>query len=357
MRSGGRKSCRTISLLLYCPRSVASFSESPVVGVHLHPSFPLIKRSVLDWRPNCRLWLFVASQPLPGYAQGIPLAIKVRDEALAKTKRPYDLLAAADLTPVASETRGEMISRATPQRVQTLAQLISTRTTKADTFAISTFETFRVWDPVIDAIPPAVAGSAGELLDAARRSERTLRIELFPWLSVQSLWDADGATLAEHLTAVGLPVFFVAGTKGRTALYLDVTDDATEASIQGLVGIRSAILTPSYGPPRTLEAQGFRQISGKLDKQMPPPDDIDALVGVFDSGIAAGALDPWVARRSPTTWARIWSPRTARSSPGSWWPAENSTTIGPSFLATRRAYMTGKFSPARAQPKTSSSSA
>lgn len=30
---------------------------------------------------------------------------------------------------------------------------------------------------------------------------------------------------------------------------------------------------------------------------MPPPDDIDALVGVFDSGIAAGALDPWVARR------------------------------------------------------------
>ncbi|MGB3334131.1 MAG: S8 family peptidase [Mycobacterium sp.] len=190
-----------------------------------------------------------------------------------------------------------MISRATPENARALAQLISTRTTKADTFAISTFDTFRVWDPVIDAIPPAVASSADELLESARQSGRTLRIELFPWLSVQSVWNTHGTTLADHLAEVGLPIFFIAGTKGRTAVYVDVTEDATEASIQGLIGIRSAVLTPSYGPPRAISPQGFREVSGTLRAEVPNPDGVDALVGVFDSGIAADALDPWVVRR------------------------------------------------------------
>jgi serine protease AprX len=242
----------------------------------------------------------LASQRLPGYAQGVPLTITVRDEALAKTKRPYAFLDSADLTPVAGEGRGEMISRATPQSTRALASLIETRSTKADIFAISTFESFRVWDPVDDAIPVGTADSADDLLDQARASGLPLRVELFPWLSVQSLWGNDPrTTLEEYLAEVGLPVIFVAGSSSRTALYLAVTDAANEQSLRGLVGIRSAVVAPSYAAPGPVQQQGFRQVSRTLSVQLPPPDAVEALVGVLDSGISTGVLDPWVARRFP----------------------------------------------------------
>ena len=106
----------------------------------------------------------------PGASQGVPVAIRVREQALAKTKRPYQMLADADLMPVAGKSRGEMISRGTPENTAALANLISTRTTKRDTFAISTFESFRVFDPVRDAISSPEAHSAQELLDTARES-------------------------------------------------------------------------------------------------------------------------------------------------------------------------------------------
>lgn len=242
----------------------------------------------------------VASQQLPGYDQGVPLAITVRDEALAKSKRPYAFLDAAELTPVAGERRGEMISRATPEITRALASLIETRSSKADVFAISTFDSFHVWDPVDDAIPTDAAGSADDLLDQARASGRPLRIELFPWLSVQSLWRrSPRATLEGYLAEVGLPVIFVAGSSSRTALYLQVTEDATEQSLRGLVGIRSAVVAPAYAAPGPVQQQGFREVSRRISVQLPEPDNVEALVGVLDSGVSPGVLDPWVARRFP----------------------------------------------------------
>lgn len=238
----------------------------------------------------------LASRQLPGHAQGIPLTITVRDEALAKTKRPYAFLSSADLTPVAGQGRGEMISRATPANTRTLATMIESRSTKADIFAISTFDSFRVWDPVEDAIPVGAANSADDLLDQARASGLPLRIELFPWLSVQSLWGRD-TTLEAHLEEVGLPVIFVAGSSRRTALYLRVTNSANGESMRGLVGIRSAIVAPSYMAPGPVQQQGFREVSRTLPVQLAAPDNVAALVGVLDSGVAEGVLDPWVVRR------------------------------------------------------------
>lgn len=240
----------------------------------------------------------LAAQSQPGYAQGIPLAITVRDEALAKTKRPYAFLDAADLTPVAGEGRGEMISRATPENTRALATMIESRSAKADIFAISTFDSFRVWDPVEDAIPNGAADSADDLLNQARASGLPLRVELFPWLSVQSLWGTGHrSTLEDYLAEVGLPVIFVAGSSSRTALYLQVTDDANEQSIRGLVGIRSAVIAPLYAAPGPVQQQGFRLVSHTLAVQLPAPNGVDALVGVLDSGVSTGVLDPWVARR------------------------------------------------------------
>lgn len=238
----------------------------------------------------------VTVEDRPGASQGVPLAIRVREQALAKTKRPYQMLADADLMPVAGESRGEMISRATPENTAALADLISTRTTKLDTFAISTFESFRVFDPVHDAISSPETHSPQDLLDTARESGRLLRVELFPWLSLRSLWD-DGQTLGEYLRQVGLPVMSSAGSRTRTALYLEVTGDATVQSLQALVGIRSAMLTPAYSAPTPIGAQGFRVVAAPPAVPLPDPKGVDAVVGVLDSGIESGALDPWVLRR------------------------------------------------------------
>jgi serine protease AprX len=238
----------------------------------------------------------VAAEARPGASQGVPVAIRVREQALAKTKRPYQMLADADLMPVAGESRGEMISRATPDNTRALADLISTRTTKRDTFAISTFDSFRVFDPVRDAISSPEADSAQALLDTARQTRRPLRVELFPWLSLRSLWDG-GQTLDEYLNQVGLPVVSSAGSRTRIALYLQVTGDATVHSLQTLIGIRSAVLAPSYSAPIPIGAQGYRVVGAPGAVRMPAPNGVDAAVGVLDRGIESGALDPWVQRR------------------------------------------------------------
>jgi serine protease AprX len=232
----------------------------------------------------------------PGAFQGTPVAIRVRDEALAKSNRPYKFLAEADLMPVAGGSRGEMISRATPDNTSALAELIATRTSKRDTFAISTFESFRVFDPVLDAAVSPEFTSAQTLLDAAREHSTPLRVELFPWLSVRSLWQ-DGQTLGQYLELVGLPVMSIAGSRTRTALYLEVTDEATVQSLQTLIGIRSAVLAPAYGAPAPVGPQSFRVVAGPGEVQVPDPVDVDPVVGILDSGIEPGVLDPWVQRR------------------------------------------------------------
>ena len=88
-----------------------------------------------------------------------------------------------------------------------------------------------------------------------------------------------------------------AGSRTRTALYLEVTGDATVESLQTLVGIRSAMLTPAYSAPTPIGAQGFRVVAAPPAVQLPDPKDVDAVVGVLDSGIESGALDTWVQRR------------------------------------------------------------
>lgn len=239
----------------------------------------------------------LAASDYPGAEQGVPLAITVREEALAKSKRPYAFLAASELFPVAAERRGEMVSRATPQSTRALEQAIRSRRTKADTFAISTFESFRVWDPIEDAFRLGEDETPQDLLEMARNEQVPLRIELFPWLSAQSIWAGGSTTLEEYLQEIGLPIRSVAGTRSRTALYLDVTERVTEENFRTLYGIRSATLTPSYSVPGPILQQSFRTVSHSVPVALDDPDGVEALVGVFDTGVEAGVLEPWVTAR------------------------------------------------------------
>lgn len=240
----------------------------------------------------------LAERDYPGAGQGLPLAITVREEALAKTKRPYAFLAASELAPVAAERRGELVSRATPESARALEHAIRSRQTKADVYAISTFESFRVWDPIEDAFRlNEQQPSPQDILDAARAERLPLKVELFPWLSVQSIWAGRTTTLEDYLGEIGLPIRYVAGTRSRTALYLEVTDDVTAEAFRALYGIRSATLTPSYAAPGPILQQSFRVVSRSIPVAVEEPDGIEAAVGVFDSGVEEGVLEPWVAAR------------------------------------------------------------
>ena len=122
-----------------------------------------------------------------------------------------------------------------------------------------------------------------------------------PWLSVQSIWTPDNQTLEDYLRDVGLPVVFVAGSLSRTAVYVQVTDDAVESSLSGLIGIRTAVVAPSYAAPGPVRQQSFRIVSNPLSVEVPKPGDLAdelaveaervmVLVGVIPMCTVSGAF-------------------------------------------------------------------
>lgn len=235
---------------------------------------------------------------LPQATEGLPLAMELREQALAKSRRPYAFLASAELTPVAAEHPGELISRATPSSTRLLAAAISNSQSRADLYAISTFQSFRVWDPILDALHLPEGVSVDDLLDEARDTGRRLRIELFPWLTPLSLYGGGRQTLEEYLAEVGLPIRYATGSESRRSLYLTVEDEATEETVRGLIGVRTAALAPNYGTPGPIEAQFFRLVDRHLPVAIATPDqDVDVAVGVLDSGVSGAVVEPWVQRR------------------------------------------------------------
>ncbi|MHA3021829.1 S8 family peptidase [Mycobacterium sp. BMJ-28] len=282
--------------IVVLPAQVGEYSRKPGGGSTPKPLVPVDQALRSGLVAQLAAVRQIVADDRFGVAQGAPLAITVRDEALAKTRRPYGLLAEADLTPVAGESRGQMISRATPQNTRALAELIATRTSNRDVFAISTFESFRIFDPVRDAIAAEEADSPEQLLALARQTHRPLRVELFPWLSSRSPWN-DRQTLRDYLYEVGLPIISVAGSRTRTALYLEVTEQARAEALHTLTGIRSAVLAPTYSAPGPIGPQSIRVVGGAGSAVLASPDGIQAVVGVFDSGVEPGSLDPWIQRR------------------------------------------------------------
>lgn len=264
-------------------------ARQPVV-----PVTPALRAELID---QLSIATAAADSSAPLAAQGIPLAVTLRDEALAKTKRPYGLLASVDLPPVAAERRGQLVTRASAETLEALGEALGTRQSRADVYAISTIESLRVWDPVTDAFRLGAGDTPQSLLEQARALGVPLRVELFPWLSAQSLLTAEGGTLRDFLSDLGLPVRLIAGGEGRTTLYLDVTSDASLDAFATLYGVRSATLTPSYSVPESVRNQSFRVVAGGVPTPLPEPDHVHAVVGILDSGVGSPSLESWVTNR------------------------------------------------------------
>ena len=225
---------------------------------------------------------------------GIPLAVKLRERALAKSNRPFKLLEGTGSTPVAAGHVGELIARATEHSLAQLSDAIRTRSSKEDLFQISTLESIRVWDPVLDAFGVSDLAAADAVLDRARATNTPLRIDLFPWVRIDSPVTAS-ETIAQYLQTKGYTLVGVIGSDSWTSAYFDLSTAASARDLGSVFGIRSASIAPTYSAySESIEAQSFREIGSIGASDVTFRGGIGAEVGLLDSGVNSTILSPWI---------------------------------------------------------------
>ena len=235
----------------------------------------------------------VASLPSAAPTVNLPLVVRVRDRALAKSNRPYDFLAAADLPTAATGGPGELVARASVSNVENLRYRIERASRKPDLFAISSFESFRLWDPLLDAFHSVEDIYPQAVLDEASSTGKPLRIDFFPWLSLDTPW-VDGNPLGETLGRLGLHALLESKSQRRPTVYFHVDEKARAQDLGLIYGIRSVGLTPTYGAFETIERQWIAMVDPQPSVDLGVPGDVAARVGVLDSGVDCPALSPWL---------------------------------------------------------------
>lgn len=185
-------------------------------------------------------------------AHGVPLLTMISESA-NQAQKPHAMLSRTGLEPVAALHWTEVISHATPPRVQALADVVAGSVDPTVEKALSGVDGFRVWTPIPDAFDDP------SLVKSVRGTETTLRVELFGWMSVGMPWSTSeqrAPTLGHHLSDIGFPVRSTAGTPGRPILYVNVASDADERAFASLLGLRRVQASPTYIPSSTFVLGG-----------------------------------------------------------------------------------------------------
>lgn len=241
----------------------------------------------------------VASYPSETIEAGLPLVTRLRPEAQPKSKRPYDFLAAQGLPVAAAGASGELVSKAKPEELGRLMQAIRSRTAQSDVFAISTVDSFRLWNPVVDAVsndellntPPAHVRSASPVTE--------YELAYFPWIDPANTRIKGGLTSIELLQRKGVEsVRLTSERSGRQLVYVQAAEgvELTEL-LEEQVGVRAASMAPAAAvlDDDFVGIQGIRQVSYPLLPTIPSPsDDCTAIVGVVDSGVSTNVLADWI---------------------------------------------------------------
>ncbi|MFD2027632.1 S8 family peptidase [Promicromonospora aerolata] len=219
---------------------------------------------------------------------GLPLAIELRSEALAKSNRPHHLLDRAGLKVRASVGSRKIVAQAHPTELDTLSERVLNReTSPRSRREISAIESLSLWDPITDAMGVGDAAESVTLLREFERADRPIVLELFPWLAPETRVEHD-STLAQYLAQIGFSIEYVSKT-GRLALYTRA-DRISVEGLRRLAGIRSIYAAPQYAaayPDSDIISVGIPEI-GAPEPQSP-------LVGVLDSGIDSDLLGTWLA--------------------------------------------------------------
>lgn len=221
-----------------------------------------------------------------------PLQVVIDERAIAKTSRPTALLEDADIKIEGSLGPGRIVGAASLQSTARLRSEIASPSKAAYEYEISTVRQLRLWEASTDAFGLGSLAASEALVRAAADAHFLLKFELFPWLTLDSNWGR--GTFGSFLEDVGFELLRSFGNERRTTAYLRATQDASAAGLSPAYGIRAVQVSPRYRVQPQRSSVVFDLGSARLES---PPNGDSPVVGVLDTGIQCGALEPWVVAR------------------------------------------------------------
>jgi serine protease AprX len=240
----------------------------------------------------------------------LPVKVKLREKALAKSNRPYKLLGAAALPAVAGAGPGELIVEGTADRLRNLASTIQLSESKPDVYSISTFLSFSPWNFERDVFGLDSAEDVEGVLKSAREQGRFVKVTFFPWISKVvrrtagpqgaitggSSGSQSSALLSAYSSVLGTEVHTANFSPARPVVYLDPTSNVSSSELARVKGIRSVSIAPEYSPIE-VSPQSYAEVRPLESGDFVAPG-IDApVVGLLDSGVNSRYLEHGVVGR------------------------------------------------------------
>ncbi|MFC5743586.1 S8 family anti-phage peptidase IteS [Dyella tabacisoli] len=227
---------------------------------------------------------------------GIPtvLSFRMRPEAIAKSHRPLNLVAEADMPVIGHAALDEMLVEATPREIGLLSTVVAERDTKVLRANLSAVSEVAAWDAQAKLPPPLRGGSLDATRDMLRATGR-IWIKLFRYRN-----EVVQAATVTNLDAI-LRAGKVAGqvlhqAKGPPVYIIDAGATLSNETLDELLefpGIRSVAPEPRAAAEPGNAAQ--TEVAQSTFERNPPPD--APIVAVFDTGVhpSATLLAPWVS--------------------------------------------------------------
>lgn len=245
----------------------------------------------------------VASNSLKPWLTDYPellgvVTLKLRPKAMAKSHRPMELLARANMLPIGARQLGELILPASENSLQDLDHLIQKSTAQKIRANISAIEALSAYssDDVLgikeddhsrfrEAIASWLADGKPLLLDAFHFPHETVshafRRHLEKIISRRNLQ-------REHRHLRDMP---------RDAIFIRCNHVDDVYALASLPGVRSLMMTPEFSAI-DIVAQSYPDLGPATSTHLPPPATPEELpsVGVIDTGVALNdpLLGPWL---------------------------------------------------------------
>ena len=223
--------------------------------------------------------------------------LKLRQEALAKTHRPMELLERAGMRPIGTRKFGELLLPATPESITNLSRIISQNDAQKIKANISTIESFSVYSQRDvfnkDSLDETELGlkawvSAGKplLLERFTSDEEVVDDAILAALDAL-LQKAEAETV--HQSTHGLQQF-------SRLIKLKSIDQVFE--IASFPGVRALVPAQEFAPIK-INAQWFNRVGTAKADTLPTPEKGLPTVAVVDTGISPNdkTLAPWVVGR------------------------------------------------------------
>lgn len=227
---------------------------------------------------------------------GIPtiLSFRLRPEAIAKSHRPLNLVAEADMPVIGHAALDEMLVEATPREVSLLSTVVTERDTKSIRANLSAISEVAAWGAQAKLPPPLRGNPVEDTRDMLRATGR-IWIKLFRYRN-EMVQAAAVAKLDSILRAGNVMGHILQQAKGPPVYIIDAGATLSNEALDTLIefpGVRS--IAPEPRAVADPENSAQTDVAQSTFEQNPPHD--APIVAVFDTGVhpAATLLAPWIS--------------------------------------------------------------